>query len=103
MTPEKQRALADVLALIRARQLNELTADERTLALAAVEARAALDEARRERDALRERLATLRTATRRFCDAVADDNLTCRDNGVDSADAVEGEWQAIESALEAAR
>ncbi len=52
----------------------------------------ALDEARAQ-------LAAMHAAAQRFRDAVSDDGLTCRDNGLDSAAAVEEEWDDLDRVL----
>lgn len=64
--------------------------------LAAVEAAIASE---RDLDEARAQLAALHAAAQRFRDAVSDDGLTCRDNGLDSAAAVEEEWEAIDRVL----
>lgn len=65
-------------------------------------ATAAAEHERRVRasvEADRDQLAALHAAAQRFRDAVSDDGLTCRDNGLDSAAAVEEEWEAIDRVL----
>lgn len=58
-----------------------------------------LDAAQRDLAYARAQLAALHAAAQRFRDAVSDDGLTCRDNGLDSAAAVEEEWGAIDRVL----
>lgn len=72
MTPE----LADVLALIRARTMSSLTADERTLVLAVVEARhdaraAAIEECAKVCD---EQARSARLAARGYGDGLASEH-----------------------------
>lgn len=59
-----------------------------------------LDAAQRDLAYARAQFATLHAAAQRFRDAVSDDGLTCRDNGLDSAAAVEEEWGAIDRVLD---
>lgn len=75
-----ERDLAAADALTRAEKLRADTAE------------AALAESRAREVALVE-------AATAFRDAVADDNVTCRDNGIDSAQAVEDVWTAIDAIL----
>lgn len=60
---------------------------------------AILENTQRDLDEARAQLAALHAAAQRFRDAVSDDGLTCRDNGLDSAAAVEEEWEAIDRVL----
>lgn len=93
MTDEERDALvASVRARVVERQAGGLSAGAMASADETMALLEALDEARAQ-------LAALHAAASRFRDAVSDDGFTCRDNGIDSAEAVEEEWEAIDRVL----